>query len=137
LPATRLSAAGLLQGRCLDYGCGRGFDADYFGIEGYDPYYRKQYPEGKFETILCIYVLNVLQDESERIGVLQSILSLLEPGGSAYITVRRDIKRPGVTSRGTYQGLIELALPILHKTSSYITYILRHGEDYGNFNISE
>ena len=28
-------------GECLDYGCGRGFDCDYFGIDGYDPNWRR------------------------------------------------------------------------------------------------
>ena len=29
----------LLSNDVLDYGCGYGFDADYYGWEKYDPYY--------------------------------------------------------------------------------------------------
>ena len=34
----------------------RGYD-----ITGYDYYYRTEYLEGKFYTIFCVYVLNVLE----------------------------------------------------------------------------
>ena len=65
-PTRYLLQHGMLKGRILDFGCGFGFDADElkrqgYDIAGYDYYYRPKYPEGKFDTILCNYVLNVLE----------------------------------------------------------------------------
>lgn len=92
LPARYLSREGLLRGRCLDYGCGRGFDADNLCIRGYDPYWRPyknvlipQY----YHTVMCNYVLNVV-GEAEREDILDEIFWLLAPNGIAYISVRRD-----------------------------------------------
>jgi hypothetical protein len=43
----------------------------------------------------------------------------------AYITVRNDRKGlKGKTSKGTWQGLVTLNLPIVRKTSGYITYFI-------------
>ena len=65
-PARYLLQHGLLKQRILDFGCGLGFDTDElrqqgFDITGYDCYYRPDYPDGKFDTIMCVYVLNVLE----------------------------------------------------------------------------
>jgi len=123
-PMMWLSNNNLLRGRCLDFGCGRGFDVDYFNIEGYDPHYRPEFPKGSFDTITCIYVLNTLPLEAERQQVIKSVLSLLSPGGVAYLVIRRDVKKKGLTSKGTYQENIELDLPVIRKTSAFIIYIL-------------
>ena len=72
----------------------------------------------------CHYVLNVM-DEAERNEVIESILSLLNPKGKAYITVRRDIKSEGFTSRGTYQENVRLDLPIVKELkNAYCIYEL-------------
>jgi 2-polyprenyl-3-methyl-5-hydroxy-6-metoxy-1,4-benzoquinol methylase len=57
-PAQFLLAKNLLQGKVLDFGCGFGNDVkvlqrEGFNITGYDPYYFPQYPDGKFDTIIC------------------------------------------------------------------------------------
>ena len=116
LPVRWLKKQGLLQGRMLDYG--RGFDCDCLSCEGYDPYYRPIVPEGKFNTIFCVYVLNILPDPKEREDVLDSIGILLENDGKAYIAVRLGMKE-GWTSRKTYQGLVELDLPVIKKCSTF------------------
>jgi hypothetical protein len=121
-PTRWLSENGLLIGRCLDFGCGKGFDTDYFGMVGYDPYYRPQFPDGEFDTIICIYVLNVLSSFEERDEVLRSVVQLLKPDGVAYFAVRRDLKKSGFTSKGTYQGIVNLNLIVIHKTSHYLIY---------------
>ena len=109
----------------LDYGCGRGDDVDWLHIEGYDPYYRPKYPTTKYNNITCNYVLNVLPKEEWQ-GVLDNVYDLLEQNGTAYITVRNDRKKlNGVTSKGTYQTFVELDLPIIRKTPSYIIYELK------------
>ncbi len=107
----------LLTGRMLDFGCGLGNDVKFlhqkgFDITGYDPYYAKTYPEGKFDSIVCCYVLNVLMPEIQA-DVLMNIAHLLKPGGKAYYAVRRDLKKEGfrehyVHKKPTYQCTVKL-----------------------------
>jgi hypothetical protein len=96
--------------RKLDYGCGRGFDADYYNMIGYDPHFRPKLPTGKFRIIVCNYVLNVVS-QLEANFILYNIRALLVESGVAYITVRRDIKVDGLTDKGTYQRNVKLDLP--------------------------
>lgn len=125
-PMQALDAKGLLVGRKLDYGCGRGLDAETYDMDAYDPHYRPIDPEGPYDTITCNYVLNVIPDPVEREAVVESIRRLLGPGGRAYITVRDDKSSlNGDTTRATWQGLITLDLPIAQqKAGQYITYLL-------------
>lgn len=122
-PAQKLDSLGLLAGRKLDYGCGRGMDAETYDMERYDPYYQPNMPDGQFDTITCTFVLNVIPDERERNDVIDNIRKKLTPDGRAYITVRRDTRAlNGVTSRGTWQGLIELDYPIIASGTGFVTY---------------
>lgn len=124
-PTQYLVRHGLLQGRLLDYGCGRGFDCDYLQCEGYDPHYRPQSPTGAYDTIFCNYVLNVLPTVEERQSVIDGIQTLLSKVGRAYIAVRADRKAlNGWTSKGTYQTWVDLKLPILVDSANFRTYIL-------------
>ena len=66
VPTRNLLQHNLLKGKILDFGCGFGFDTDElkrqgYNIMGYDYDYRPDYPEGKFDTIICNYVLNLLE----------------------------------------------------------------------------
>ena len=124
-PARYLVENDLLQGECLDYGCGKGFDCDELGIDGYDPYYRKAIIYANYyNTIMCNFVLNVLKPDGQEL-VLYDIKRALCPGGVAYISVRNDKKNlNGFTSKGTYQTFVELDLPVVVKTSSFIMYRL-------------
>ncbi|MGF2038206.1 MAG: bifunctional class I SAM-dependent methyltransferase/HIT family protein [Nostoc sp. CmiVER01] len=116
-PAQLLLNQNLLQGKILDFGCGFGNDVKVlrqkgFDITGYDPYYFPEYPDNKFDTIICFYVLNVLFPE-EQTNVLMEISHLLKPGGKAYYAVRRDIKKEGfrehyVHKKATYQCIVKL-----------------------------
>jgi len=122
-PARFLAGAGLITGRALDYGCGRGTDAQRLGIDGYDPHWRPEQPAGRYDTILCSFVLNVIPDEDTRALVLQRIRDLLAPGGIAYVTVRNDrAALNGWTGRNTWQGLVVLALPIVRSNSGWTMY---------------
>jgi SAM-dependent methyltransferase len=85
---------GMLRGRALDYGSGRGHDAAAYGLEAYDPFWGPAMPAGQFDTILCTYVLCVLPP-GERADVIKDVMSRVKPGGYAYFAVRRDIKRSG------------------------------------------
>lgn len=125
-PLRWLREQGLLEGRHLDYGCGRGDDADKLGCERYDPHFQPVMPDGRFEVITCNYVLNVIEEEAERVRVVQDIQSRLEYDGCAFIAVRanrKDLK--GLTRIGTWQGLVSLNLPVVYKDSDTIIYELR------------
>ena len=98
-PAKQLLSMGQIQGKVLDFGCGLGVDVSFLrknGFEtiGYDPHYAPEIPEGRFDTILCNYVLNVLLPD-EQVQVLMAVAELLKPTGRAYFAVRRDIQRSG------------------------------------------
>jgi hypothetical protein len=128
-PAQWLKDNGYLVGTVLDYGCGRGGDAERLGCAGYDPYYFPQIPRGLFTTVMCNFVLNVIESEGKRLSVLWCIDSYLERDGRAYIAVRND-KRAlnGRTKLGTWQGLITLDLPIVRKCAGYVIYEYRKGD---------
>lgn len=125
VPMALLSKKGLLVGRTLDYGCGRGQDADHFKMAKYDPTWFPVKPAGPFDTITSNYVLNVTPPRVEA-EILADIRSLLTPGGIAYITVRRDVHADGVTKSGTYQRIVKLDLPVLvEKKGAFATYVMR------------
>ena len=125
LPCKYLLDKNLVQGRALDYGCGHGFDADSLGADKYDPHYFPTHPEGKYNLIYCNYVLNVIEDTEIRYRVIADIYNLLERGGVAFISVRNDRKKlNGITKRGTWQGYVELDLPVENKRSEYVMYRL-------------
>jgi hypothetical protein len=114
--------------KVLDYGCGKGSDADHFEFDKYDPFYFPTFPTKKYEIITCNYVLNVLPDAADRQKVIDNIIGLLESYGWAYFTVRSDTKElKGLTKRGTYQGYHPPVHPNIekfHKTSGYEIYYL-------------
>jgi ATP adenylyltransferase len=98
-PVRHLLQSGLIRGRVLDFGSGLGEDVAFlrpkgFDVSGFDPHYAPDSPQGRFDTILCLYVLNVLLPE-EQAHVLMAVSELLAPTGRAYFAVRRDIRRDG------------------------------------------
>jgi diadenosine tetraphosphate (Ap4A) HIT family hydrolase len=119
-PARILLERNLLQGDTLDYGCGMGSDVTLLkekgiNITGYDPYYFPEKSTGKFDTIICFYVLNVLMQE-EQSDVIMEISALLKPNGKAYFAVRRDITYEGfrthkIHQKPTYQCNVKLPFP--------------------------
>ena len=128
-PMKRLAADGLIQGKALDYGSGKGFDAQEYCMSCYDPHYQPDMPNGPFDTITCNYVLNVIEEDETRLRVLRMIWNRLSPNGTAYITVRNDRRAlRGATSKGTWQGLIVLRLPVRYKCAGFVTYELTRSE---------
>jgi hypothetical protein len=109
-----ITSLGLAKGRVLDYGCGFGFDADYFAWEGYDPFHRPTEPLGVYDTILCTLVLNVLS-RNNRANVLSRLQSLLAKGGHAYLAVSRNIPVTGKLGvNHTLQNYVVLTLPSIY-----------------------
>lgn len=134
-PTRKLLALGYIKGRTLDFGSGRGIDTKYlqkkgFDVTAYDPYYSPDYPTGKFDTILCHYVLNVLLPE-EQAHVLMAVSELLKPTGKAYFTVRRDIRRVGFRTHAkygqkVYQCNVVLPFKSVFRTEHCEIYEYRH-----------
>lgn len=114
--------------RILDYGCGRGDDLDFLisngcSACGYDPFFRPNGYNMKFDVVLCTYVLNVLEREAHK-RVLLDILDYLSPLGTAYVTVRRDIKTEGYRATSqTYQcNVILNNFPIIMENKKFCIY---------------
>jgi ATP adenylyltransferase len=127
-PLKYLDSKSFLNGAILDYGCGKGADLKYlkekgYTSEAYDPHWRPVDLSGElYDTVLCTYVFNVISanDEAELIS---SIKSLLHNDGAAYISVRRDLKKEGKTSRGFQRNVI-LDLEVVKENSGYCIYKL-------------
>src|SRR3954464_4088305 len=94
MTAQVLDDRGLLKGRILDYGCGFGFDADHFGWEAFDPHYRQMLPKGRFDTLVCNDVANMLTRDSRQ-ELFRTIQTLLAEKGKAYVSVSRKIPVQG------------------------------------------
>lgn len=135
VPVRYLLQHNLLKGRILDFGCGFGYDTDElkrrgYDITGYDYYYRPKYPEGKFDTIFCVYVLNVLEPYSQA-EVIMNVSNLLSPNGTAYFAVRRDLKEEGfrlhaIYREYTYQCNVRLPFHSLVCNTSFELYQYNH-----------
>jgi hypothetical protein len=106
----------------LDYGCGFGCDADYYGWESYDPYYKPALPEGQFDTIVCISVISALT-RNNRAKVLDSVQELLTENGKAYLAVPRDIPETGKLGiNHSLQNYVVLTLPTICADDSLDIY---------------
>lgn len=107
----------------LDYGCGKGRDAEYFGADKYDPHYFPVKPTRKYDVITCNYVLNVVEPNSVK-SIVKNILNLLAKDGTAFIAVRRDLPKEGKKGRGCFQHYVELPFSLVHETPSFAIYQL-------------
>ena len=116
-PARILLGRKLLVGQVLDFGCGFGTDVEILAkrgikILGFDPHYFPEIPSEKFNTIMCLYVLNVLLPENQK-NVVSEVSKLLLPDGKVYLAVRRDVRFEGfrmhkIHQKPTYQCNVEL-----------------------------
>ena len=136
-PAKVLLNKNLLKGEVLDFGCGFGKDVDLLkekgiNISGYDKEYFPEYPENRFDTIVCFYVLNVLLPE-EQSGVLIELSRLIKPEGKVFIAVRRDLQYEGfrthkIHQKKTYQCNVILNSKSIFKNENCEIY------EYAHFN---
>lgn len=134
-PSRILLEKELIRGETLDFGCGFGKDVDKLKgkrieITGYDPHYFPDYPTKTFNTILCHYVLNVLQSQ-EQAKVLYEVSKLLKFGGKAYFSVRRDITKAGFRTHfihkvETYQTNVILPFKSIFKNNNVEIYEYQH-----------
>jgi len=119
-----------IRGRVLDYGCGLGHDADLLGWEAYDPYYRPTEPTGLYDTIVVNHVANILTRAS-RAELFARVCTLLVDGGTAYISVARNIPvsgKPGPRRR--IQNYVVLTLPSLFADAEEEIYGLAKDAEY-------
>lgn len=84
----------ILKGNILDFGCGYGFDADHYGWKKYDPYYHDVKITEKYDTIVCMNVLNVVSSKIRK-EVTDNVQELLNDDGIGYLCVPRNIPTNG------------------------------------------
>jgi diadenosine tetraphosphate (Ap4A) HIT family hydrolase len=134
-PARIILGEKRMIGKILDFGCGIGKDVELLeskglDIIGFDPHYFPDYPQDKFDTILCFYVLNVLLPHEQR-DVLMNVSNLLKPDGKAYFAVRRDITFEGYRThklhkQQTYQCQVNLPFKSVYKNENCEIYEYTH-----------
>lgn len=134
-PAKLLLNKNLLTGDVLDFGCGFGKDVELLkakgiSIIGYDKHYFPEYPQKRFDTIICFYVLNVLLPE-EQASVLLELSQLVKPTGKVFIAVRRDLQFEGfrmhkIHQKKTYQCNVVLNSKSIFRNENCEIYEYRH-----------
>jgi len=134
-PAKVLFDQDLLLGDVLDFGYGFGSDVKLLQkkgirIEGYDKDYHPIYPIKRFDTIICLFVLNHLMPE-EQVIVLMKLSQLVKPTGKAYIAVRRDLKHEGFkmhkrSQKKIYYCKVNLNLKSIFKNEECEIYEYKH-----------
>lgn len=134
-PAKFLLSKNLLRGEVLDFGCGFGKDVELLksksiNITGFDKHYFPNYPTKKFDTIICLYVLNVLLPE-EQATVLMELSQLIKSSGKVFIAVRRDLQFEGfrmhkIHQKKTYQCNVVLNSKSIFRNENCEIYEYRH-----------
>jgi len=122
VPTRLLYEKGLLYGKVLDYGCGRGRDVEWLlkngiNVVGYDPNfypYKEILIDSYYDIVLCHYVLNTVLEKT-RHKILVDIRRILKRGGKLFLSVRSIKEKINgvpfcdgvITSRGTFQKRFE------------------------------
>lgn len=130
----------ILGDNVLDYGCGYGFDADHYKWDKYDPYYFDNYPNKKYDNIVCINVLNVVSSKIRK-EIINNIQNLLNDNGIAYLVAPRNIPVKGKLSgyERRPQNYVILSLPSIYKDKNLEIYKLCKNDNYNDstFNVGE
>ena len=138
--ATIFNKLNLLNGDILDYGCGYGFDADFFGWDKFDPYYFDNYPNNVYDNIVCINVINVVSSKI-RLAIINNIKELLKPNGIAYLVAPRNIPVEGKYSNFERrpQNYVILSLKSIYKDKNLEIYQLNKNDTFidSTYNIGE
>ena len=108
IPLSRSLKLNLIQpkDRILDYGCGHGFDVNHltqngYNACGYDLWYQPKLAKGKFDFVLCSYVINVIADQWQRLAVLETVKNLSRRGVA--ITARSKIEVDRAAKKGKWK----------------------------------
>jgi hypothetical protein len=104
----------------LDYGCGHGEDVAHltalgYDARGWDPHHRPDGDRSSADVVLCSYVLNVIEDPTERLEVLTEVHRLARQ--VAVVAVRTTAERAlmegatrhgdgWITTKNTFQTLV-------------------------------
>ena len=138
--ASIFESLNILGKNVLDYGCGYGFDAEYYNWDKYDPYYFDYYPNKKYDNIVCINVLNVVSSKIRK-EVINNIQDLLNNNGIAYLVAPRNIPVKGKLSgyERRPQNYVILSLPSIYKDKNLEIYKLVKDCEYvdSTFNVGE
>ena len=130
----------LLSNDVLDFGCGYGFDADYYKWDKYDPYYFDNYPNKNYQNIVCINVLNVVSSRI-REEIIKNIQELFNDDGKAYLCVPRNIPIEGKFSnfQRRPQNYVILSLNSIYNDKKVEIYELEKNSiiEDNTFNIGE
>lgn len=135
-----LADLNILSNDVLDFGCGYGFDAEYYKWEKFDPYYYDKYPDKQFSNIVCINVLNVVSKKIRK-EIITNIQELLSENGIAYLCVPRNIPIKGKYSgfERRPQNYVILSLESIYNDKNIEIYKLNKKSNYedNTFNIGE
>ncbi len=106
-PARWLWENGYLRGRILDLGCGYDKDGETLrslglAVDSFDPYYKPETITDQYNTVMCLYVLNVLLPV-EQAQVMMEVSRRVAPLGRAYFAVRRDLTHDGYRRNPIYK----------------------------------
>ena len=106
---------GQIRSQVYDWGCGRGDDVELLRNEelrglkviGYDPvHFPKNAPEtvdfSRIKTIICNYVLNVIENKRERTMLLKKIAGKINDDTSVILSVRKDTTINREAKKGNY-----------------------------------
>ncbi|NNN69817.1 DNA phosphorothioation-associated putative methyltransferase [Vibrio sp. 3-2(1)] len=117
-PVKTLAKQGYLDGRfsIFDYGCGRGDDlreleAHGLDVLGWDPVFFPDTEKVKSDIVNLGFVLNVIEDQDERLEALLNAWDLTEKmlvvsvmlANESYVAQFRPFKDGVITSRNTFQ----------------------------------
>lgn len=101
--------------KILDYGAGQGDDyhrlkKEGFTVDAYDPHhhpFKREPSHYNYDVVLCNYVLNVTENDTEMATIMMLAMTKLRPNGVAYFTVRRDKFKEGKQRTGAYQRMVD------------------------------
>jgi 2-polyprenyl-3-methyl-5-hydroxy-6-metoxy-1,4-benzoquinol methylase len=80
----------------LDYGCGVGIDVHYYrsagfaasGYDQYEPFGWTTEPATDFDLVCCLFVLNVIARQNDRLHLAQRLVSHTKHGGYIVVATR-------------------------------------------------
>lgn len=105
-PLRYLLEIGAIEGKVLDFGCGKGRDWKElrkrgFKVTGYDPYYAPKLPKGKFNVVLMTYVVNVLK-VPQRDKAIKQAWAYVRKGGLLVVTARTEADIAQAAKQGNW-----------------------------------